>query len=206
MIETAFHIAQRLRAVARTGLTFAKDPYDLERYEELNALSKRLLELLLEAPLGTFKDFFIEAPEYPTPKVDVRAFVLNERSHILMVKESADGLWSLPGGWADIGYSPSEVAVKEVKEETGFDVLPDRLLALLDQTRHQHPPHPLYIYKMIIHCRLIGGELSTAFDILEAGFFPLQALPPLSEPRILGSQIRRLARMVEDNVLTPWID
>lgn len=55
--------------------------------------------------------------------------------------------------------------------------------------KHNHPPLPYYVYKLFILCRIKGGELSTAFDILENGFFPPNNLPPLSEERVLREQI-----------------
>ena len=88
-----------------------------------------------------------------------------------------DGCWSLPGGWSDVGYSPKEVAAKEVKEETGLDVLPVRLLAVMDMSKHPHPAIPYYVYKFFILCELKGGSFTETFDILGKGFFRLEELP-----------------------------
>ncbi len=201
-----FQIAQRLRALARIGITFTKDPYDLERYEEIEILSHRMMHLLADRPVEALKDFFMDVREYPTPKVDVRALVMNAKEEVLLVREGADGLWSLPGGWADTGFSPSEAAVKEIKEETGLDARAVRLLAALDQGKHAHPAYPLAVYKLIVLCEATGGAFQTSFDILDVGYFPLDALPPLSENRILAAQIRELARRVKENILEAWLD
>lgn len=112
------------------------------------------------------------------------------RGEILLVREKADGRWSMPGGWSDVGYTPAEVAVKETKEETGLDVRVERLLAVLDKRCHNYPASPLYVYKMFILCTAVGGELGGTFDILDQRFFPLDALPPLSLDRTLPENIR----------------
>ncbi|NDV47828.1 NUDIX domain-containing protein [Paludibacter sp. 221] len=182
-------IAQRIRALSQTGLFYSKDEYDKERYEELECLSNELTAILTGNDIDIIKDCFRPAEDYVTPKVDIRAVVFDDNERILMVKELADGKWSLPGGWADVGFSPKEVAVKEVKEETGLDVVAVRLLAVMDKKCHAHPPAPHYSYKIFILCKITGGEFTDVFDIQDKGFFSQDGLPPLSEERILKEQI-----------------
>ena len=184
-----FNDLKRLKNIADLGLLYAKDDYDTERYEEIKALSLHWMSRLLDEPIATVKGFYKEETDYPTPKVDVRAFVLNDNQEILMVREHADGLWSLPGGWADIGCTPSEVAVKEVKEETGLHVRPLSMVAVFDKKCHPHPPQAYYVYKMVIHCKMLSTNLLKGFDILDTAFFSIDNLPPLSTNRILTSQI-----------------
>ena len=116
------NLIKRFKSISEIGLVYAKDAYDQERYEELKQISFKLLSVIGNAPIEALKDFFVPEKDYPTPKVDVRALVLNERDEILMAKESVDSKWTIPGGWADIGSTPSEIAVKEVAEETGIQV------------------------------------------------------------------------------------
>lgn len=182
-------ITKRIRTLAQNGLFYSKDDYDIDRYTELTALSDRITSLITGHPEIEIQNSYMPATDYITPKVDIRAVVFNDRDEILMVREKADGLWSLPGGWSDVGFTPSEVAVKEVKEETGFDVEAVRLLAVLDKKMHNHPPHSHYVYKMFILCKIKSGELTKAFDIVDNGFFAQDNLPPLSEERVLKSQI-----------------
>jgi ADP-ribose pyrophosphatase YjhB (NUDIX family) len=153
--------AQRLNALAQTGLTYTESAYDRERYEEIRAIGVRLLHELTEEPIEKIAPLFASGlGEYPTPKVDVRAVIFQGTDHLLMVQEKADALrWTLPGGWADVGYSPKEVAVKEVREETGLEVQAVRLLALFDKRLHAHPPQPWYVYKLFIQCEVVGGTL-----------------------------------------------
>lgn len=98
-----------------------------------------------------------------------------------------------------MGFSPKEIAIKEVKEETGLDVVPIKLLAVLDQKSHNHPPALHYAYKIFILCEISGGELSTAFDILDCNFYPQDNLPPLSLSRVLKSQIDLMYQYKNDN-------
>lgn len=182
-------IAKRLRALSQTGLYYSLSDYDTERYTELTELSDRITALLTDHTPLEVQQLFLPVKEYVTPKVDIRAVVFNENSEILMVREKADGLWSLPGGWSDVGYSPSEVAEKEVKEETGLKVKAEKLLAVLDMKKHDHPAIPFYVYKMFILCEIQGGAFSEAFDISGKGFFPVPELPPLSEERVTKAQI-----------------
>ncbi|MBF0575595.1 NUDIX hydrolase [Dysgonomonas sp. GY617] len=182
-------IAQRIRALSQTGLVYSDNEYNTERYEELVHLSNSMTALITNNKVSTIEGCFRVEDDYVTPKVDIRAVVFNDKDEILLVQERADGAWAIPGGWADVGYSPKEIAVKEVKEETGLNVKPIRLLAVLDKKCHNHPPAPHYAYKIFILCELIDGEFTSAFDILDKGFFKQDELPPLSEERILKSQI-----------------
>jgi len=117
----------------------------------------------------------------------------------LMVRESGDGKWSLPGGWADIGYSPKEVVIKEFKEETGLTVSPERLLAVFDKKFHPHPPQPFYVYKFVFHCVATSFEINKGFDLWDVQYFDINHLPPLSVDRILQNQIELLYKKVIDN-------
>jgi hypothetical protein len=132
--------AQRLQALAQAGLAYATSLYDRERYEEVRAISIRLLAELTEEPFEKIMRVFASEGGYQTPKVDVRAVIIREGPEILLVREKIDsGRWSLPGGWADVGYTPFEVAAKEAFEETGLIVTPMRLLALFDKRKHILP-------------------------------------------------------------------
>src|SRR3954464_13863883 len=122
-------LAQRLQAIAQAGLAYARIPYDIERYEEIRLLSVKLLQELTDEPYEKILRVFASETGYQTPKVDVRGVVFRHEDQVLLVREKIDGgKWTLPGGWADIGCTPFEVAVKEVKEETGVIVRPVRLL------------------------------------------------------------------------------
>ena len=198
-------IAQRIQALAQTGLHYGTGAYDLERYEELYQISHRMLSKLTDLPVEKIQGHFQLEAAYATPKVDIRAVVLEE-GKLLMVKEAADGKWSLPGGWADVGYTPKEIAEKEVLEETGLEVQAGRLLAVFDKKMHPHPPYLEYSYKICILCDKLGGELRPSLETLDVGFFSPDDLPELSTERILASQITCLLERVKDPSLNVWLD
>jgi ADP-ribose pyrophosphatase YjhB (NUDIX family) len=122
------------------------------------------------------------------------------------VKESADEKWSLPGGWADVGYSAKEVIVKEFKEETGLDIVPERLLAVFDKKMHAHPPQPFYVYKIAFYCKATSHQITKGFDVLDVRYFAIDHLPELSESRILKSQVELLYKKVLDGDLETYVD
>lgn len=181
-------MGKKIQALSQAGLTFSKDMYDIERYEELRNISAEIMSLHTELDMTKIKDLFTNETGYQTPKVDVRGVVF-KNNQILMVKENIDNKWALPGGFCDIGLSPSENVVKEIKEESGYDVMPVRLLALLDKNKHQHPPEPYHYYKIFILCEIIGGEATIGIETNNVQFFSQHNLPPLSTNRNTMAQI-----------------
>ena len=111
---------------------------------------------------------------------------------ILLVRERSDGLWTLPGGWADVGDSPADAVVREIREESGFETRATKLLALLDRNRHGHPPVLRHYYKVFLRCEIVGGSPTTSHEIQAVGFFGEDEIPELSLPRIVPAQIARM--------------
>jgi len=181
--------AKQLQSIAQAGLTYSKDVYDLERFELIRDLSIEIMSEHTTMDKEMIRNLFANETGYATPKVDVRAVVFKDEK-ILMVKEKAGGVWSLPGGWGDIGLTPSEVAVNEVKEESGFDVKAVKLLGVLDTKCHPHPPSPYHIYKIFIQCEITGGVAKTGIETEDVEFFAEDDLPPLSIARNTESQIK----------------
>lgn len=189
--------AKELQSIAQAGLTYSKDIYDLERFEQVRKISIEIMSQYTKVDQSVLKNLFANETGYQTPKVDIRA-VIFEDNKILLVKENSDDSWSLPGGWADIGLTPSEVAIKEVKEESGFDVKPVKLLGVLDKKCHPHPPSPYHVYKIFIQCEIIGGGPQTGIETTAVGFFAENELPKLSEDRNTRTQIEMLFRQVNN--------
>jgi ADP-ribose pyrophosphatase YjhB (NUDIX family) len=180
--------AKKLQAISKTGLHFSENPYDRERYEQIAELGNELIaHYSLHTPVE-IERFFANNEGYVTPKVDVRALVV-KNDEILMVQEKADGKWTIPGGWADVGYTPYEIAVKETFEEAGLNVKPIRLLAVMDKKCHPHPPSPFYSYKVFILCEIIGGTVHPGIETLDARFFNCNNLPELSVDRLTQNQL-----------------
>jgi ADP-ribose pyrophosphatase YjhB (NUDIX family) len=189
--------AKQIQAISQAGLTYSKDIYDLERFEQLRSLSIDILNEYTEVGTDKIKTLFASETGYATPKVDIRGVVFKE-DRILLVKERMDGAWALPGGWADIGLSPKEVVVKEIMEESGFEVKPIRLLGILDKKFHDHPPEAFHIYKIFILCEITGGQAKEGMETLEVGFFEENHLPPLSIERNTEKQVKGLFEILRN--------
>jgi ADP-ribose pyrophosphatase YjhB (NUDIX family) len=188
---------KRLQAIAQDGLTYSHDDYDLGRYEHLRELAAEMLAAHSTSTLEEARDLLVLEAGPATPKVDVRAAVFEE-NRILLVKEPDEPGWSVPGGWADVGESPSEGAVRETLEESGYSVKPVRLLAAYDRDRHDHPPMAYHVYKLVYLCELLAEERLTEVDADGARFFGEQEIPDLSVARITRAQISRLFAQQRD--------
>jgi ADP-ribose pyrophosphatase YjhB (NUDIX family) len=196
--------ARELQAMAANGLTYAADGYDRERYERLHALAVEMLAELADAAPERVAGLYLPDAGYVTPKVDVRAAVRDDSGRLLFVRERADGLWALPGGWADVGDSPVRAAVRETAEEAGYLVEATGLVGLYDRDaeRWHHPPHPYHSYKVVVACRIVGRAPRTADggshgEISNVGFFAPDDLPSLSvdrnSPELIARIVERLA-------------
>ncbi len=185
------NIAKRINSIAITGLTYCKDQYDIERYNELLDLSIHVMNKITDIKTDKLEFIFNREIGYQTPKIGVRA-VIFKADEILLVKEKMDGKWSLPGGFADLGLSPSEAVIKEVKEEAGYDVEIVRILGIIDYNKHQARPLPFDIYNLFIECRIVGGEAQIGNETTDTGFFGLDNLPELSVKRVTLEQVKML--------------
>lgn len=197
---------KRLKAIADTGLLYADNEYEKDRYLEMQQIVLRLLGTVSGHSVDSLKECFPLVKDYPTAKVDIRGMVLSLDKKVLLVKESLDNKWSLPGGWADVGQSPKEVIVKELKEETGLDVIAKKLLAVFDKRLHAHPPQPYYVYKIVFYCEPVSSQLNKGFDVLDVQYFDIENLPKLSEDRILKSQIELLYKKVMSSDFETYFD
>ena len=174
--------SEALSAVARTGLGFTESLYERERFEEVLKVAAAMRAAAGHPlpPDGLVEEWMRSVGDgvagYVTPKVAVGAVVGNDRNELLLVRRADSGVWLYPTGWADVGYSASEVAVKEVWEETGIEIEPVRLLAVLDGMRLGFTRIPLY--SVVFHCRALGGTLKAhPLECLDVGWFAEDALP-----------------------------
>ncbi len=181
-----------LSAIARTGMGFTASLYERERYEEVLHVAadiKAAAHDLVEGIETTREtDHFVQewldnvgegVPGYVTPKIAVGAVVGNDDGDILLVQRRESGVWLYPTGWADVGYSPSEVAVKEVEEETGIICEPVRLLSVIDGQRMGFSRFGMYM--LLFHCRATGGTLEGhPLETSDVGWFGEDALPEVT--------------------------
>jgi ADP-ribose pyrophosphatase YjhB (NUDIX family) len=174
--------SEALAGIARTGLGFTESQYERERFEEVLAVAADIhhaagspydpSQLVVEWMRAVGRG----VPGYVTPKVAVGAVVGDGDGRILLVQRADSGVWLYPTGWADIGYSPSEVARKEVHEETGIECEVERLIACFDGFRHGFSRIPLY--SLVFLCRATGGELEPhPLECADVGWFARDAMP-----------------------------
>ena len=182
--------AGRLQAIAQNGLLYTQNHFDIERYQAVRQVAAEMVAAGSAAEVERVTQLFSGEEGYATPKVDVRG-VLFRDGKVLLVQEWSDGGWTLPGGWADIGASPSENVVREIREETGFEARAVKLLAVYDRNKHPHAPFLHHVYKMFFLCELIGGQATVSAETLAVGFFGRDEIPPLSVQRVTAGQIER---------------
>jgi ADP-ribose pyrophosphatase YjhB (NUDIX family) len=184
--------AKRLQAIAQNGLTFAETSFDVERYAAVRQIAAEMIAAGSNVEFQRVLDLLSDDVGYATPKVDVRAVIFRDDA-LLLVKERDEGRWTLPGGWADVGESPRENVVREVAEESGYQVRATKLLAVYDRSLHAHePPFPFHVYKLFFQCEIVGGAAETRFETSAAAFFRADSLPPLSLTRVTPAQIDRM--------------
>jgi len=195
-----------LQAIAQAGLNYAEDEYDVQRYREVRRIAAELAAAHSETSAEAIEGIFARGSGHPTPKVDVRAAIIIA-GEILLVRERSDGGWTLPGGWADPGESPSEAVARETREEAGVQVRATKLIALFDRARQGHPPHAEYIYKAIFACEPLGPLApQPSGETDRAAFFAPEMLPELSAGRTTGAQIARAFAHHADPLLATEFD
>jgi ADP-ribose pyrophosphatase YjhB (NUDIX family) len=197
--------ATKLQSIAQAGLTFSESPYDLDRYEQIRALSVEIMHEYTGVSTEKIRELFAGETGYQTPKTDIRSAVFKD-DKILLVKEKIDGAWSMPGGWADVNSSPSESAVRECFEEAGAIVKPRRVIAVHLANKQNNHLAPYTIYKIFFECELIETSFKENTETLEAGFFPLNDLPPLSTDRTTTAQIEMCFNAKMQDIVEPVFD
>jgi len=186
-------IAIKLSALAQDGLTYGADAYDLDRYRQMRGMATELLAALSGRPADELAIELGRDSGYATPKVDVRGAIFDDEQRVLLMQEKTDGRWSLPGGWADPGDSPSSAVTREILEETGYHAAAVKLIACWDREVQQNPPPlPVHVYKLFFLCRPDGTRQSpAALETLDVGWFAMDELPPLSLGRVNDRQLAR---------------
>lgn len=189
------HWAQRLQALAQTGLTFALNEFDRERYSQIQMIAAEMLAQGGQSDVDTVYRLFNAQEGYATPKIDVRGVVFRQEQ-ILLVREKLDsGRWTLPGGWADVGESPGLAVEREISEEAGYQARSVKLLALYDRSKHEHPPFIFHVYKAFFQCELLNEKqnLVANAETEESGWFRRDDLPglDLSVGRVTLRQLER---------------
>jgi len=180
--------AVELQAIAQIGLEYSKDPYDVERFERIREISTDIMSQHTELDFAIVKDLFCNEKGFQTPKLDTRAAIFRENK-ILLVKEN-NGRWSLPGGWVDVNESIKSNIIKEVKEESGFNATPIKIIALQDRNKHNMPLYAYGICKIFVLSEVDDSPFIPNIETSDSAFFNINELPHLAEEKNSIAQIR----------------
>lgn len=194
MTDRRLELVRRLQALARTGLHFCQGEYDRERYAEIERIAAELLAGPDSGGQVALLELWARETGYVTPKVEVRGAVFDAAGRVLLVRERADQLWTLPGGWADVNESPSQSVEKEIEQESGFIARAVKLAALQDRSRHGHGPALFHSWKAFFLCETVGGQPRGSYETDAVDFFALDALPPMSTGRSTPEQVLMMHR------------
>jgi ADP-ribose pyrophosphatase YjhB (NUDIX family) len=197
MSDHTIDLVRRLHALARTGLHFCRDEYDRQRYVEIEQIAAGLMAGDVSVDREALLAVWGQESGYVTPKIEVRGAAFRN-GKVLLVREAADGRWTLPGGWVDVNESPSQAIEKEIEQESGFRARAVKLAALWDRARHDHGAALHHSWKAFFICELTGGDARGSYETDSVGFFAPDDLPPMSLGR---STPRQVARMFEH-----WLD
>lgn len=168
----------QVQAISKIGLKFSTDQFALENYQKLQELSTDCLQDFTDTELSRIN--FFERDIYPTPSVSVRGYIINERDELLLVQEKNSNTWSVPGGWCDIGDSPSQAVISEVLQEAGLNVTVERVLGILMRNMYQGNRCSTTEYAISFHCVVQSGQFIENHETIASSYFPINALPELS--------------------------
>jgi ADP-ribose pyrophosphatase YjhB (NUDIX family) len=195
--------AREIQALSQSGITYALNDYDRQRYSRLAEIASEIIQEHSQLERSNLLVLFSQQKGYATPKVDVRGAVFRD-GRLLLVRERADGGWTMPGGWADVGDVPSQAAEREVWEEAGFRVKATRVIGVYDANR-TGPLELFHAYKIVFLCDLLGGEALPSNETSEVGFFAWDEIPA----RLSGERTRphhlRDAFIARDNPACPTV-
>lgn len=189
--------AKELQSLAQQGLAYTKDPYDEERFQQIRKIAVDIVAHKTGIGEDKVLGLFANESGYQTPKVEVRAAVFQD-DKVLLVQERKTQLWSMPGGWADIGLGVGENCVKEAFEEAGAVVTSDRLIAVENRSAYDYTPYPYEIYKCYVLCALQSMDFVENTETTNAAFFDVDALPPLAKDRVTERSIRMCLEASKD--------
>lgn len=189
--------AREIQSMSQTGLAYSLSDHDAERYRRLLRIAAEIVESHTGLSSDRLVENFSAQPGYATVKVDVRGAVVRD-SRILLVQERRDGLWTMPGGWADVGEIPSQMVAREVLEESGFIVEPRKVIGVYDSNRAPRHLDFYHAYKIIFLCEITGGDARTGDETSAVGFFSFDDIPPLSAYRTTARHLEDIRAHVED--------
>jgi len=182
--------AKRLHSIATTGISYTKNHYDRERFEEIQAICSQMMALIGQVPIERIDALIsAQAKGYVTPTIDVRGAVFRD-DKILLVREKTDGRWTLPGGFADVGLSAAENICKEIAEEAGIAASAHLLYSIRHKAKGDYDPDVRDFYKLFFLCEPADDrDPEPGPETSDARFFARAEIPPLSTGRVIEEDL-----------------
>ena len=153
----AFAFLDEVQAIARSGLHYAENPFDRERYTKLLAAATREYEARTPLGAATLRDRFAAEIGYVTAKVGADAAVFDENDRIMLVHRADDQKWGLVAGWVDPNESPEQTVVRELAEEAGVQSTVDALVGVFFREARAGE-HPHGTVSVVYLCSITGGR------------------------------------------------
>lgn len=169
--------AREIQAISQTGLHYAENEYQVQRNKRLAEIAAEIFSSYTDIDGQSLNNLFIQQTGYATPRIDVRGAVFRAEE-LLMVKERLDGRWTMPGGWADVGDTPSGAIEREVQEESGFEVKARKIIGVYDANR-TGPLEVFHAFKIVFLCDILSGEARTSDETSDVSFFSRDKVPEL---------------------------
>ena len=187
--------AIEIQSLAQSGLAYTSNVYDIEKYERLREIAAEMIAEKSDINFEKVMDLFCNETGYQTPKIDTRAAIIKDNK-ILLTHEN-NGTWSLPGGWCDVLESVKSNTIKEVKEETGLDVEPIKIISIQDRNKHNKPIYAYGVCKIFVLCNLIGGKFVKNIETTEIRYFSLSELPENLAEEKSNKDIKSIDKVLE---------
>ncbi len=192
--------AREIQQICQTGLAFSESEYDTQRYTRLTEIAAEITASHSDISKKELTENFLAHPGYATPKVDIRAAIIKDNK-ILLVQEKTDNKWAMPGGWADVGESPATAIIRETKEESGLNVVPNKIIGVYDGNRDGRHLELFHAYKIVFLCEKISGTLKTSVETIAVNYFNFEDLPKLSTARTNKKHINDILAHLNNPVL-----
>lgn len=192
--------AREIQQLCQTGIAFSKSEYDAQRYKRLTEIAAEITAAQSNINTESLAETFLAHLGYATPKVDIRAAII-ENDRILLVQEKMDNKWAMPGGWADVGESPAAAIIRETKEESGLEVIPNKIIGVYDANRNGRPLQFFHAYKLVFLCEKTGGSPNASSETIAVDFFGFDNLPALSTARTNTKHIEDVSKHLNNPAL-----
>ena len=192
--------AREIQQLCQTGLAFSTSDYETLRYKRLTEIAAEITATQTNVNKEALVETFLTHTGYATPKVDIRAAII-KNNKILLVQEEMDNKWAMPGGWADVGESPAAAIIRETEEESGLEVIPNKIIGVYDANRNGRPLEFFHAYKIVFLCKKIGGSPKTSSETIAVNFFDFDNLPPLSTFRTDEKHIEDVRKHLNNSAL-----